>query len=105
VTTQLARDFAGHDVAFVYLQTTFEGFSSNDFERARSEQRKWRIRQPVGHDVAADPADPRSRPNTMRDYRTGGTPWTVIIDKQGVIRFNDFTRDVVFHRRMITALL
>ena len=26
----------------------------------------------------------------MRNYRTGGTPWTIIIDKQGVVRFNGF---------------
>ena len=26
----------------------------------------------------------------MRNYRTGGTPWTIIIDKQKIVRFNDF---------------
>jgi thiol-disulfide isomerase/thioredoxin len=26
----------------------------------------------------------------MIDYRTGGTPWTVIIDRDGVVRYNDF---------------
>ena len=27
----------------------------------------------------------------MRAYRTGGTPWTVIIDAEGIVRFDDFT--------------
>ena len=105
MTKNLQGMFAGRQVAFIYVQTTFEGFSSNDFERAKSEQRKWKIAGPVGHDVPNDATDPRSRPNTMRDYRTGGTPWTVIIDRAGVIRFNDFTRDAEFHRRMIEGLL
>ena len=26
----------------------------------------------------------------MRRYRTGGTPWTVLIDPDGVVQFNDF---------------
>lgn len=26
----------------------------------------------------------------MRNYRTGGTPWVIIIDRRGVVRFNDF---------------
>jgi hypothetical protein len=26
----------------------------------------------------------------MRAYRTGGTPWTIIIDRDGVVRYNDF---------------
>lgn len=26
----------------------------------------------------------------MHAHRTGGTPWTIIIDKKGVVRFNGF---------------
>ena len=26
----------------------------------------------------------------MRRYRTGGTPWTIIIDPEGVVRWNGF---------------
>ena len=26
----------------------------------------------------------------MRNYRTGGTPWIVIIDKNGIVRFNNY---------------
>ncbi|MDP6360864.1 MAG: hypothetical protein QF473_37475 [Planctomycetota bacterium] len=26
----------------------------------------------------------------MRNYRTGGTPWTIIIDRKGKVRYNDF---------------
>lgn len=26
-------------------------------------------------------------------YGTGGTPWSVVIDKSGIVRFSDFTPD------------
>lgn len=26
----------------------------------------------------------------MRRYRTGGTPWVVLLDGEGVVRYNDF---------------
>ena len=52
VTKQIGEDGSQeHDVAFVAIQTTFEGHSTND---------------------------------------SGGTPWTVIIDKKGKVRCNDF---------------
>ena len=30
----------------------------------------------------------------MRDYRTGGTPWMILIDPQRRVVFNDFGIDV-----------
>ena len=29
----------------------------------------------------------------MREYRTGGTPWVIVIDKQGKVVFNDYHID------------
>ncbi len=31
-----------------------------------------------------------TRSHLMQAYRTGGTPWTIIIDKSGVVRYNDY---------------
>ena len=42
---------------------------------------------PVGHAV---PEKGQRLPALMSRYRTGGTPWTIIIDREGVVRFNDF---------------
>ena len=39
--------------------------------------------------AAGDPATHRA-PAIMRAYRSRGTPWTVIIDPQGRVVFNDF---------------
>lgn len=55
----------------------------------------------MGHDSPSHESD---RPYIMKAYRTGGTPWTVIIDKQGRIRFNDFTRGYAFTSQFIAAL-
>ena len=41
---------------------------------------------PFGHDPGPD----GRRSLILQRYRTGGTPWTVIIDRAGVVRYNDF---------------
>ena len=46
------------------------------------------IKIPVGFDARVD-GDPVSL--YMRQYGTGGTPWTTVIDKKGIVRINAFT--------------
>ena len=73
------------DVAFVAVQTVFEGYQIN------TAQAGWRMAQefgldiPIGHDGSNG-----KRSILMRRYRTRGTPWAIIIDKQGTVRFNGF---------------
>lgn len=60
-------------VSFVVVHTVFEGHDQNTSERAvESMQQHGLTDLPVGHD-SGEP------PHTMADYRTGGTPWTVLI--------------------------
>jgi thiol-disulfide isomerase/thioredoxin len=73
------------DVAFVAIQTVFEGFSSNTPKRAWENAKKYKLDFPVGHSGSRDEYS-----RIMRRYRTGGTPWTIIIDRDGVVRYNDF---------------
>lgn len=73
------------DVEFVAIQTVFEGFGTNTPEKAWQTAAKYSLKIPVGHDGSKV-----ARSQLMSRYRTGGTPWTVIIDKNGVVRFNDF---------------
>ena len=42
-----------------------------------------------------DPGDASmgNRSHILTDYQTGGTPWHILIDKQGIVRFNDFHVD------------
>lgn len=75
------------DVAFVAVQTVFEGHEVNTPERAQSSALEHGLDDiPVGHDpgVAGGP------PDLMRSYRTGGTPWTVIIGPERRVCFDGF---------------
>ncbi len=83
---ELIKRFDGDDdVAFVAVQTTFEGFGTNTPEKAGQTAERYGPVIPVGHSGSVNTPAP-----LMRDYRGGGTPWTVIIDRDGVVRFNDF---------------
>ena len=73
------------------IQTTFEGFSTNTVDKVRELQLHYDLRIPMGHD-AGDP-DGDHRPVTMRNYRTGGTPWMILIDPERRVVFNDFSID------------
>lgn len=39
--------------------------------------------------------DPKTHgvPEIMKNYRSGGTPWTAIIDPQGMVAYNSFHID------------
>jgi len=74
------------DVVFVAIQTVFEGFSTNTAARAWSSVAEFGLKIPVGH----DPGPNGRRSETMNRYRSGGTPWTVIIGSDGVVKFNGF---------------
>ena len=73
------------DVAFVALQTTFEGFKHNGFEQAKEVAERYNLDIPVGQS-----GENGQRSEFMARYQSGGTPWTVIIGPDGVVRYNDF---------------
>ncbi len=88
-----------NDVAFVAVQTVFEGYSTNTADRAWESARKYELTIPVGHSGTDN-----RRSVLMQRYRTGGTPWVVIIDKQGVVRFNGFRITPDRAQKMIDGL-
>ncbi len=72
-------------VAIVAVQTTFEGYSYNGFQQAKATAQKYELKIPVGQSGS------RKKPSTlMKNYRTGGTPWVIIIDKEGVVQYNNY---------------
>ena len=71
------------------IQTTFEGFSTNTKDKVRKLQLQYDLNIPMGHD-AGDPGGDH-RPSTMRNYRTGGTPWMILIDPERVVVYNDYS--------------
>jgi thiol-disulfide isomerase/thioredoxin len=71
----------------VVVQTVFEGFEENTAEEAWALQERLGLGVPFGHDAT----EPRSR--TMSAYRTGGTPWFVLVDPARVVVANHFSFD------------
>ncbi len=86
-------------VNFIAIQTVFEGFSSNTKERALADVKTFGLNISVGHDGSYGNPSP-----LMRRYRSGGTPWTVIIDKNNFVRFNDFRLTPKLGNEILTTL-
>jgi membrane-associated protease RseP (regulator of RpoE activity) len=76
------------DVVVCHVQTVFEGAEENTPERGPKEAAKYGVRAPVGFDARVDGA---SQSLLMERFGTGGTPWTIVIDRKGVVRFNGAT--------------
>ena len=70
------------------IQTTFEGHTINTADKVREMQLRYNLKIPMGHDPGKN--NPGGYPNTMRDYRTGGTPWQVLINPEGRVVFDGF---------------
>ena len=96
------NQFLDRDVAFVAVQTVFEGHEVNTAERAVASVRQHGLDGiPVGHDV-----DPQGgAPSMMLRYRTGGTPWTVIIGPERRVCFDGFQIDEAAAVAIIGQLL
>ncbi|OMH32218.1 hypothetical protein BGP75_16005 [Motiliproteus sp. MSK22-1] len=75
-------------VSILAVQTVFEGFAINSKSSLRELQLRYQLPVLMGHD-AGDPNGDHF-PQTMKNYRTGGTPWVVIIDPSGKVVFNEF---------------
>lgn len=87
-----ADEFWDHPaVAIAAVQTVFEGFSANTLEDVRKLQLQYELPIPMGHD-AGDP-DGDHKPQTMIKYRTGGTPWIILINPEGRVVYNHFHVD------------
>lgn len=82
---KLVDEFKGNDnLAFLAVQTVFEGNHINTFDKISETQKTYDLKIPFGH----DPGEGVS--TIMTDYRTGGTPWFIFIDKENNILFTDF---------------
>lgn len=85
-------NFYGHDkMAIAAVQTVFEGYRSNTQDKVRELQLRYEIPAIMGHDAGSP--DEHLPSLTMVNYRTGGTPWLVLINPQGVVVYNNFHVD------------
>lgn len=76
-------------IVFAGIQTVFEGHSVNTIDKVRQVQLQYDLKMPMGH----DPGDEGGRPRTMMAYRTGGTPWMILISPYREVVYNDYGID------------
>ena len=81
---RVAELFADAPLTVVGLHTVFEHHEAMGIESLRAFLHEYRIRFPVGVDMAGLDGDPI--PLTMRAYAMQGTPTTVLIDARGRLR-------------------
>ena len=81
----------------------FEGYSINTKDKLRKNQLKYDLKIPMAH--APGNNQTHDIPAIMRNYRSGGTPWTVIIDPSGLVVYNHFHLDLKPAVELIEMLL
>ena len=75
-------------LAFMAIQTVFEGAEANTYEKMLETQIQYDLQIPFGHDVGDESTNNSS--SVMYGYRSGGTPWFILIDQNDKVVFNDF---------------
>ncbi|WP_316364237.1 TlpA family protein disulfide reductase [Candidatus Thiodiazotropha sp. CDECU1] len=94
---------AAGNIVFLSIHTVFEGHDYQNPERLRDYVKKKGITHPVGIDLHLPGEE---IPQTMRRYRTRGTPEMAIIDRNGIVRFQRFGGfDPEIGERLIDRLL
>ncbi len=73
--------------AIFAIQTVFEGYQENTFDKIVETQKKYKLNIPFGHDADIDG---KSQSTIMTSYKTNGTPWFILIDKHNNVVFSDF---------------
>ena len=89
VRAALTSDGFADQVKFIAIQTVFEGHDVNTSDAARESLSRHELDDlALGHDSGYPPT-------IMVDYRTGGTPWTVLIGPRPdrTVLFNGFQLD------------
>jgi hypothetical protein len=85
----LAEQLRNKGVGLAAIQTVFEGSEINTFDRLRENQRRYELRVPFGHAVAGS-ISLDAVPPIMDAYRSGGTPWFVVIAPDGRVVADGF---------------
>ena len=86
-------------VQFLAIQTPFRNFEANTRQAGIRMFNVMNVDIPLSHDGSAE-----KRTVTYDAYRAPGTPWIVVIDKRGVVRFNDSRLPVEDGRELIAKL-
>ncbi|WOD44535.1 peroxiredoxin family protein [Hwangdonia lutea] len=75
------------NIIFLAIQTVFEGHDANTYQKMVETQKQYSLKIPFGHDAGDDG---KSYSNMMKNYKTGGTPWFIFIDKHDNVVYSEF---------------
>jgi thiol-disulfide isomerase/thioredoxin len=81
-----ATEIKNGNLVIMGVHTVFEGHSIQTLEALKFYLQKNNITHPIANDLLIS----GHLPETMKAYKTRGTPEVAIIDKSGVIRFQKF---------------
>jgi thiol-disulfide isomerase/thioredoxin len=88
----LVKKYKGRDdIVFLAIQTVFEGFDANTYEKMLEVQKQYELEIPFGHDVGDETTNNKS--SVMHQYQSGGTPWFIVLNDKHEVVFNDFHID------------
>lgn len=97
---QIQESFADDpDVKVLAIQTPFRSFGVNTFGAAKSLFEAKGIQGPMGHEGTE-----RQKSRTYTNYKVPGTPWFVVMDKKGVVRYNDSSLPIAEAKTMFESL-
>lgn len=104
---KMTQAFANNErIVFLAIQTVFEGREANTYEKMTEIQQRYHLAIPFGHDIGN--VNTNNVASTMYHYRTGGTPWYILIDQQQDVVFNDFHLNpdgaIAYLKQAITSL-
>lgn len=89
-------------VVFVYVQTVHEGYQRNGRRAGERDMERFKLKGPMAH----DPGVPDGRrPVLMTRYKTGGTPWSIVIDGKGIVRYTASTPSLAALKKVVDAAL
>ncbi len=84
VLKNLVERYKGNDeIVFLAIQTAFEGFLDNTPDKLKVTAEKFELTIPFGHNIKAP-----EFPGISGAYKPRGTPWWVIIDREGIVEYN-----------------
>lgn len=87
------------EVLLFAIHTPFRNFETNNHSNAIRLVKEIGLDIPVGQDGSVD-----KRTVTYDAYRAYGTPWFVVLDKQGVVRFNNYDFPIRDARKLFNKL-
>ena len=84
ILKNLVSKYEGNDgIVFLAIQTAFEGFLDNTPDKLAVTAEKFGLKIPFGHNIKAP-----EFPGISGTYKPRGTPWWVIVDRQGIVEYN-----------------